>query len=363
MRVEGGRTVPPSAAQVGRWAETPGRVQDLPAPDRPGTASWPGSHPAPGPRSPAGAGRLAASGRVVGRGSVAARVRDALVLCKPRIVAMLVFSGIMAAVVAARGVPDLGRLLGFVLAGSLAAAGAAALNQYFDRDIDALMERTAARPLPAGRMKAVLALYLGVMLSAAGVAAGFVLLDARVGGVLLAGVAVYAGVYTLWLKRRTVWNIVIGGAAGSLMVLAGWRAQRPDLTPEGWLLLALLFLWTPSHFWPLSLALRDQYARAGIPMLPVLASRKAAVVVTVANTLLLVGVTLLPAAWGFYALPHTAVLTAAGAGFLALTLAMAGPAGPGRDRLAWWVYKASGPYLGVVLVTMAAAALRKAGMP
>ncbi|WP_040826258.1 heme o synthase [Thermaerobacter subterraneus] len=280
---------------------------------------------------------------------------DLVILTKPRIVLMLVLSGVLAGYAGAGGQPDPARLAGFALAGGMAAAGAAAFNHFVDRDVDRRMDRTAARPLPAGRLEPLRALEVGAVLSLAGVSAAAVLLGGAVALVLLAGIAVYAGLYSLWLKRRTAWNIVLGGTAGSLMVLAGWLSQTGTPGPGAWLLFAWLFLWTPSHFWPLAIVVRDEYARAGIPMLPVTAGPRRAAWLTLANTLALVVLSLIPALWGWYRGRHTLAVAAAGAVMVALNLAVA-LAGPGRrERLAWRLYKLSGPYLGWILAVFALA--------
>jgi protoheme IX farnesyltransferase len=157
-----------------------------------------------------------------------------------------------------------------LLAGALAAGGSAAINCWFDRDIDAEMgTRTKRRAIPAGVVSPSSALWFGVTLSVASIA----LLSSVVNALsaLLTGVAIliYVGIYTLWLKRSTPSNIVLGGAAGAIPPLIGWAAVTGDLTATPWLLFALVFFWTPPHFWALALLIHDQYARAGVPMLPV----------------------------------------------------------------------------------------------
>ncbi|HEY8489174.1 MAG TPA: heme o synthase [Thermaerobacter sp.] len=231
----------------------------------------------------------------------------------------------------------------------------AAFNHFTDRDLDGRMARTAGRPLPAGRLEPLQALELAVVLSLAGVSAAAVLLGGPVALVLLAGILVYAGLYSLWLKRRTAWNIVLGGSAGSLMVLAGWLSQTGRTGPLAWLLFAWLFLWTPTHFWPLAVAVRDDYARAGVPMLPVTAGTRRAAWITLANTVALVLLSLVPALWGIYGPVHTLLVAVAGAGLTGLNLAMALAPGGRRERLAWRLYKLSGPYLGWILTILAVA--------
>lgn len=289
-----------------------------------------------------------------GTGSTGTLLRTLPVLFKLRIALTLLFCAVAAAVIASAGHVQAGLLLWLLLAGGLTAAGAGALNHLLDRDLDARMQRTARRPLPAGRISPVLALLLGVGTAAVGITVGGMALGGRVALVLAAGLMIYVGVYTLWLKRRTAWNIVIGGAAGSMMVLAGWLAVRPNLTPTGIVLPLLLFLWTPSHFWPLAIALRDQYAAAGVPMLPVTAGRRVAAAATAGNTALLLAASLLPGLWGMYGTGHMVALITTGGGFLYLTLQMAAPGG---DRWAWLAYRLSGPYLALMLLVMMLAAV------
>lgn len=288
-------------------------------------------------------------------GAITRTLADLVTLTKPRIVLMLVLSGVLAGYAGAAGRPEPARMVGFALAGGLAAAGAAAFNHFTDRDVDGRMARTARRPLPAGRLEPLRALELGAVLSLAGVSAAAVLLGGAVALVLLAGIVVYAGIYSLWLKGRTAWNIVLGGAAGSLMVLAGWLSQAGEAGPGAWLLFVWLFLWTPSHFWPLAIVVRDEYARAGIPMLPVTVGPRRAAWITLANTVALAVLSLVPAGWGWYRPGHTVAMVAAGAVLVTLNLAVA-LAGPGRrERLAWRLYRLSGPYLGWILAVLALA--------
>ena len=194
--------------------------------------------------------------------------RDLLALTKPRVMSLVVFTGLCGLLVA----PELPPLaLGFtaILCIALGAGAAGALNQWYESDLDAKMRRTATRPLPAGRMDRQTALHFGVGLSAFSV----ILMDLaanHLAAILLAvSILFYVMVYTVWLKRRTPQNIVIGGAAGAFPPLIGWVAAtgRIELLPV--ILFAIIFLWTPPHFWALSLFVRSDYAAAGVPMLPV----------------------------------------------------------------------------------------------
>jgi protoheme IX farnesyltransferase len=196
--------------------------------------------------------------------------RDFLALTKPRVMTLVVFTGLCGLLAAPVHIHP---VLGFtaVLCIALGAGAAAALNQWYEADIDALMKRTASRPLPAGRMDRQSALHFGVGLGTFSVLLMGLATNWFAAAVLAASILFYVLVYTVWLKRRTPQNIVIGGAAGAFPPLIGWAAATgsADLLPL--LLFALVFLWTPPHFWALSLFVRSDYAKAGVPMLPVVA--------------------------------------------------------------------------------------------
>lgn len=205
-----------------------------------------------------------------------AKARAALVayltLLKPRVVGLILFTAIAASVAAARGPVALDVLALIAATVFLSGGGAAALNHWFDRDIDARMSRTRMRPIPSGRLtRPQDALLLGLVLIAAGVSLALAF-NPTMAACLAAGAIAYVGIYTLWLKRRTPLAAVIGGSAGSAAVLAGWAAVDPSLGPGAWLLALLVFVWTPAHFWSLALAIAPDYRRAGVPMLPVVES-------------------------------------------------------------------------------------------
>ncbi|HEV2768916.1 MAG TPA: heme o synthase [Solirubrobacteraceae bacterium] len=212
----------------------------------------------------AGATALSPAGGAVG---VRRMVADLVTLTKPRVQALLLLTTVATMLVA--GDPSLWLVAVTVAGGYLSAGGAGAVNHWFDRDIDARMARTADRPVPSGRVAPRVALTYGVVLAAA----SFALLGATVN--LLAAVLALSGflgyvfVYTVWLKRRTPQNIVIGGAAGAVPPLVGWAAVTGELAGMPIYLFAIVFFWTPPHFWALSLLMKDEYARVGVPMLPV----------------------------------------------------------------------------------------------
>jgi heme o synthase len=200
--------------------------------------------------------------------------RDLLALTKPRVMTLVVFTGLCGLLVAPVSIHP---VLGFtaILCIALGAGAAAALNQWYEADIDAVMKRTASRPLPAGRMDRESALHFGVGLSFFSVLLMGVATNWLAAAILAGSILFYVFVYTIWLKRRTPQNIVIGGAAGAFPPLIGWAAATGDLATLPALLFALIFLWTPPHFWALALFVRTDYAAAGVPMLPVVAGLKA----------------------------------------------------------------------------------------
>jgi protoheme IX farnesyltransferase len=199
--------------------------------------------------------------------------RDFLALTKPRVMTLVVFTGLCGLLVAPVGIHP---VLGFtaVLCIALGAGAAGALNQWYEADLDAKMKRTAGRPLPAGRMDRQSALHFGVGLAFFSVILMGVATNWFAAAVLAGSILFYVLVYTVWLKPRTPQNIVIGGAAGAFPPLIGWAAATGDAALLPLLLFAIIFLWTPPHFWALSLFVRSDYAAAGIPMLPVVSGAK-----------------------------------------------------------------------------------------
>ena len=194
-------------------------------------------------------------------------VRDLITLTKPKVQLLLLLTTVTTMYIA--GDPSLGLVLVTLVGGSLSAGGAGAVNHWYDRDIDARMERTADRPVPSGRIPGWVALAYGWSLGLLGfvvLAAGANLLAASLS---LGGFLGYVFVYTVWLKRRTPQNIVIGGAAGAVPPLVAWAATTGEVTGTAVYLFAIVFFWTPPHFWALSLLMKDEYARVGVPMLPV----------------------------------------------------------------------------------------------
>ncbi len=200
--------------------------------------------------------------------------RDFWALTKPRVMSLVVFTA-LCGLLAAPG--HLHPIIGFtaVLCIALGAGASGALNQYYESDIDAKMQRTANRPLPAGRMDRQSALHFGIGLAAFSVGIMGVAVNWASAGILAFSIFFYAVVYTVWLKRFTPQNIVIGGAAGAFPPVIGWVAVTGDISLVPMLLFAIIFLWTPPHFWSLALFMKSDYAAAGVPMLPVVAGQKA----------------------------------------------------------------------------------------
>ncbi|HEY8737874.1 MAG TPA: heme o synthase, partial [Candidatus Dormibacteraeota bacterium] len=231
--------------------------------------------------------------------SVAVRsvLADYLSLAKPRILLLLLITELGTMIAAARGWPGTSLTLAALAGGALSAGGAAAVNCWFDRDIDAVMARTCTRPVPSGRIRPASALTFGVVLSAL----GFILLvlttNLLAAVLALAGGLFYVFVYTIWLKRSTRQNIVIGGAAGAFPPLVGWAAVTGSLSPLAIALFAVVFFWTPPHFWSLALLLRREYQAVGVPMLPVVAGDTKTRRSIVRYSVVLLLVSLIPSLW------------------------------------------------------------------
>ena len=277
--------------------------------------------------------------------------RDYVALTKPRIMSLLLLTGLCGMLVGAQGIPPAWLVVVTIIGLALACGGASALNHVLDRDIDRLMgERTRARPVAAARIPPAHALEFGLALSAF----SFVLLASAVNvltaTLALAGNLFYVVVYTRWLKRLTTQNIVIGGAAGAVPPLVGWAAATGNLTlPALWLFL-IVFLWTPPHFWSLALVLRKHYAAARIPMLPVIRGIEATTQQIVRFTIVLVGVTALPFFTGTFGLGYLATAVALGAVFLLLSVRLRRVSTPQR---AAFVFHYSLLYLAVLFAAMA----------
>ncbi|MBL8132104.1 MAG: protoheme IX farnesyltransferase [Anaerolineae bacterium] len=217
-----------------------------------------------------------------------------LELTKLRIVTLLLFTTITAMVVAADGVPPLHLLLPTILGGAFASGGASVINQYYDRDMDAIMTRTARRPIPSGRVKPLPALIYGVVLVLLSVVVLGVFVNWLAALLALGGAVYYVVIYTMVLKRNTVLNILIGGGAGAMPVLVGWSAVTGDLSAPAWLLFAIVFFWTPPHSWALALLVNQDYTRANVPMMPVAKGEDATRSQIILYSVILLGVSMVP---------------------------------------------------------------------
>src|SRR5215472_12602353 len=227
----------------------------------------------------------------------AASVGDFLALLKPRVMSLVVFTGLAGIVVAPGAVHPLTAFTA-LLCIAVGAGASGALNMAYDADIDGLMRRTIGRPIPQGKIAREDALGFGWTLAAGSVAVMGLFVNVLAAGLLAFTIAFYVGVYTLILKRRTPQNIVIGGLAGALPPAIGWAAVTGSLSLSPLVLVAIIFLWTPPHFWALALFRSDDYARAGVPMLPVVRGKKATRLQILAYALVLVPLGLAPAAIG-----------------------------------------------------------------
>lgn len=277
-------------------------------------------------------------------------LRDYISLTKPKIIPLLVLVSLASAVIGARSVPRVITLVGLLTAGMLSSGGSLALNSYLEVDIDAKMKRTRNRPLPAERIvPKSRALVLGLSLVAAGILVALFTLSLYATFFIALGAIVYVPVYTIWLKPRTTWNIVLGGFAGSCAALAGWYAVTVIQPLIAWLLAALVFVWTPSHFWSLAVVTEEDYSTAGVPMLPSVIGAKRATKFIVANTLLLIPISLL---FYFYLTGLGSVVYLAGALVLDLLVLATNVKlllAPTKDN-AWLAFKFSSPYLALIFV-------------
>jgi len=252
--------------------------------------------------------------------------RDFLALTKPRVMTLVVYTGLAGMLAAPAAIHP---VLGFtaILCIALGAGAAGALNQWWEADLDAAMKRTRRRPLPGGRMDRQAALHFGVGLGAFAVILMGLAVGVVAAAILAASILFYVLVYTVWLKRRTPQNIVIGGAAGAFPPLIGWAAATGGVAPLPVLLFALVFLWTPPHFWALALFVESDYAAAGVPMLPVVAGEAAT-----RRQIALYTVPMAAAAVGPWALGYTgAIYGAAAAALTAVFAALVWPVATRRS--------------------------------
>ena len=296
------------------------------------------------------AGALEVGGRS-GERPLLATVRDYIALTKPRIISLLLLTTVATMIVADPAGPALAAVLWTMLGGYLAAGGAGAINHYLDRERDARMARTRGRPLVSGRIEPWHGLVFGILLGALATIQLALTVNPLSAALALAGLLGYVLVYTAWLKPLTPQNIVIGGAAGAVPPLVGWAAATGGLAVDALYPFGIVFLWTPPHFWALSLLIKDDYARTGVPMLPVVKGEAATRRQILAYTLVLVAFTLLPVATGFFGAIYLVAALILGGAFTALALRLLhSPSRPAALRL----YLASLAYLALLFCAMAA---------
>ena len=246
-------------------------------------------------------------------------VGDFLALMKPRVMSLVIFTALVGLVTAPGQLhPALAAIA--LLAIAVGAGASGALNMWYDADIDAQMQRTASRPIPKGRVTADEAFAFGMVLSIGSVLTLGVLVNWVAGALLALTIAFYVVVYTMWLKRRTPQNIVIGGAAGAFPPMIGWAAVTGGVSLESILMFAIIFMWTPPHFWALALFRSGDYARAGVPMLPVVAGERVTRAQIVIYSALLVPLAVVPAFIGLGGVAYGIASTVLGAIFLSLAL-------------------------------------------
>jgi protoheme IX farnesyltransferase len=248
-----------------------------------------------------------------------ARWQDYLGLLKPRVMSLAIFTAFTGMVCAPTPIdPILGAVA--ILCIAIGAGGAAALNMGYDSDIDAIMRRTRRRPVPAGRVQRSDALGLGVILSMFSVAILGLCTNWLAAGLLAFTIFFYVAIYTLWLKRRTPQNIVVGGLAGALPPLVGWAAASGTLPLNAWLLVAMIFIWTPPHFWALALYTQEDYAKAGVPMMPVAKGAASTRLQILLYSLVLIPLCVAPAFTGLGGPIYLAISVGGGLAFIALAV-------------------------------------------
>jgi len=281
---------------------------------------------------------------------------EILEISKPRIVVLLVITAVTSMYAASKlvsGAPDLDywSYLHIIVAGALASAGSSALNHYYDKDIDPKMTRTSTRPIPSGRMAASNVLIYGIIVSCISVIYGYFALNAVSAFFIAVGIFSYVIIYTVWLKRRNTSNIVIGGIAGSAAAWAGWAAATGSMDLLGFLVGFLVFVWTPSHFWCLAMKIKDEYAQAKVPMLPVVIGMQKTSKYILGNTLILIPysliLSLIPDGMGIV---YTIIAIVSGGLMLVYHYKLT--KNPTSD-FAWKAYKVTAPYLTIIFVAVA----------
>ncbi len=281
---------------------------------------------------------------------------EILEISKPRIVVLLVITAVTSMYAASKLVPgapelDYWAYMHIIIAGALASAGSSALNHYYDKDIDPKMGRTSSRPIPSGRMAASNVLIYGLAVSCISVIYGYFALNAVSAFFIAVGIFSYVIIYTVWLKRKNTSNIVIGGIAGSAAAWAGWAAATGSMDLLGFLVGFLVFVWTPSHFWCLAMKIKDEYAQAEVPMLPVVIGMQKTSKFILGNTLILIPYSLIlsfiPDGMG---LVYTVIAIVSGGLMLVYHYKLTKTP---TSEFAWKAYKVTAPYLTIIFVAVA----------
>ena len=282
--------------------------------------------------------------------------KEIMEISKPRIVVLLVITAVTSMYAASKlvgGAPELDywSYLHIIIAGALASAGSSALNHYYDKDIDPKMTRTSTRPIPSGRMAASHVLIYGLIVSCVSVIYGYFALNMVSAFFIAVGIFSYVVIYTVWLKRLNTSNIVIGGIAGSAAAWAGWAAATGSMDLLGFLVGFLVFVWTPSHFWCLAMKIKDEYARAEVPMLPVVIGMQRTSKYILGNTIILIPYSLIlsfiPDGMGIV---YTVIAAVSGGLMLAYHYKLT--KNP-TSEFAWKAYKVTAPYLTIIFVAVA----------
>ena len=277
-------------------------------------------------------------------------VADLVTLTKPRIISLLLLTTITPMFVTGRGLPSAQLVLVVAIAGYLMAGGANAINMWFDRDIDRKMSRTRLRPIPAGRIAPAVALAFGIGLAIISFDLFWQLVNPLSAGLALGGLLFYVFIYTVWLKRSSPQNIVIGGAAGAFPPLVGWAAMTGRIDLAAIYLFAIIFYWTPPHFWALALIKRGEYAKAGVPMMPVVRGERRTKFEMLVYTLMLLPLTLMPVLFGAFGAFYGVAAVLLGAPLLWYCIRLLRE--PTVTPTAWKLYRYSLVYLALLFVAM-----------
>jgi heme o synthase len=276
-------------------------------------------------------------------------IRTYMELTKLPIVLLLIFTTLTSIMIASNGRPDPAILIATLIGGAMSAGGASAINQYYDRDMDAKMSRTARRPIPSGRVEPLNALLFGLGLIVWSTLILGIFVNWLAAGLALGGAVYYVVIYTMLLKRNTVVNILIGGGAGAMPVLVGWAAATGSLSYQAFILFAIIFYWTPPHSWALALLVNNDYARADVPMMPVAKGEAVTRQQILMYAILLLLISLLPVLFGFLGPIYMLAALTLGLGLIRMALLLIRNKTGAAARAA---YKFSTAYLAFLFMAM-----------